>query len=869
MVTIAWCAFAVGAWILQQCAQLPSMVDGAAWLAAPLLLSAAAVGGIRHGASGPRVARLCRWLSVAALASSALAAGYDWAAWRAVRRLQSVLPLALEQQVLEVTGVVRGLPQAQSYGTRFVFQVSRYAWMRVPPARHRPAAKSDPDPASYPGPMQRLPADLSAGLPPQLPAHLPPQLLLTWYRDSRAGGAPLPHLQAGERWRFAVRLRRPHGTANEFGFDREQWLLERDLRATGTVQPLPVPCRLGLRGGFTPAALSDTVDRLRARLGLRIETVLAGAPHAGVVVALATGAQTAISLDDKARFTGTGTNHLVAISGLHVGIVAGLCAWLASRLWRVAARIGLALPLLWPAPYVGALSGLLAAAGYIALAGFGVPAQRAWWMLAAGAATVIGGRQGGAASALAWALGMIVLCDPWAVAAPGLALSFGSVSAVLLAVAGARRRRPALGPAGLELRLAVRLAARVRDGVVHALSLHGRVSVALVPLGALWFAQVPLVGIPANLLAIPWVSLLVTPLVLLGVVSPAPLDAWAYRLANLLIGWLSGYFDLLRLLPGALWHVAEPGPVEVALALTGVVWWLLPRGWPLRRYGLLLMTPLLWTHRALPAAGEFRLTVLDVGQGGATLIETAHHSMLFDAGPGPESSDAGARVVVPFLQAHGLGRLDLLMISHGDSDHAGGAAAVLGAIDVARLRASVPSGHRLWQQAAAAGLADQGLCRAGTRWVWDAVRFEVVWPDRAPDPDAPNLTACVLRVSNAAHAALLPADIEASSEHALVARMASQGASLKAELLLAPHHGSKTSSSTTFLDAIAPREVMFQVGYRNRFHHPSPSVVTRYRVRGVASFRSDADGEVRFETRHGMLDAAAYRVWHRRYWMGQ
>lgn len=832
MVTIAWCAFAVGAWMLQQCAQLPSRVDEAGLLAVPLLLSAVAAGGARYGLPGSRLVHRCRRLAALALGAAALSAGYDWAAVRAAWRLQSALPPALEQQLLEVTGVVRGVPQPQSYGTRFVFEIDHGTGVNAPA----------PDDGAMP----------------------PLRVLLTWYRDNRADTTPLPSLQAGERWRFAVRLLRPHGTANEFGFDREQWLLERGLRATGTVQSWPAPRRLGLRRGIAPAALRDAVDRLRARLMARIEAVLGAAPHAGVVVALATGVQAAISADDKARFTDTGTNHLVAISGLHVGIVAGLCAWLASRFWRAAARIGVPLPLCCPVPYVAALGGLLAAAGYIALAGFGVPAQRAWWMLAAGAATVIGGRQGSALHALAWALGMVVLCDPWAVSAPGLALSFGSVSAVLLAVAGTRHR-PRLPAHGAM----ARCAARVRDGLVDALRLHGRVSVALVPLGAMWFAQIPLVGIPANLLAIPWVSGLVTPLVLVGVVSPAPLDAWAYRAAHALIGLLADYFDLLRRWPDALWRLAEPGPVEVALAVAGVVWWLLPRGWPLRHYGILLLAPLVWPYRVQPAVGEFRLTVLDVGQGGAALIETAHHSMLFDAGPGPESSDAGARVVVPFLQTHGIARLDLMMISHGDSDHAGGAAAVLGAVGVARLRASVPPGHRLWQEAAAAGLADRDVCRAGDAWVWDAVRFEVIWPDRAPDPHAPNLTACVLRVSNAAHAALLPADIEAPSERALVARMARLGANLGAEVLLAPHHGSKTSSSTTLLDAIAPREVVFQVGYRNRFHHPSASVVARYRARGVAAFRSDADGEVRFETRQGRLDAAAYRAWHRRYWMGR
>jgi competence protein ComEC len=417
------------------------------------------------------------------------------------------------------------------------------------------------------------------------------------------------------------------------------------------------------------------------------------------------------------------------------------------------------------------------------------------------------------------------------------------------------------------------LLGRLARGARHfksALRLHGVVTVALVPLSVAWFSQIPLVGVPANLLAIPWVSLLVTPLVLLGVLLPRPLDAWAFHGAHQLLTGLAAYFDVLRAPPWALWRVASPSPLALVLALSGVLWWLMPRGWPLRQAALLLLTPLLWPYRAVPGPGEFRITVLDVGQGGAALIETATHQMLFDAGPGPESTDAGQRVVVPFLQTHGIEKLDMLMISHGDSDHAGGAAAVLGAVAVARLRASVPPAHRLWQSAQAAGLVDRGLCHAGDQWTWDAVRFEVVWPTDAPDPNAPNRTACVLRVSNAAHAALLPADIEAASERALLARYPDQATGvLAAELLLAPHHGSKTSSTPSFLAAIMPREVVFQVGYRNRFHHPHPSVVARYRARGVTLFRSDSDGEVRFESRQAAFDASAYRTWHRRYWMGR
>jgi len=868
MVKLVLCAFALGAWCLQQCASLPGLT---AWLGLLLvalvpmeLLGLAGLNAYRHKTAWLDEWQRLRWPMRAALLALGLSAGFGWAAWRSELRLHTALPLALEQRDLTVSGVVRGLPEPQAYGTRFVFQITRYEHETRPRAKGRRFRSSAGANASTHTPVESTP-----------PANLPRTVLLTWYAPSKTE-QPAAHpvdLQPGQRWRMTVRLRRPHGNANEFGFDHERWMLERNLRATGTVQRRLSPELLGYRDGLNLAVALDAIDRLRARLRRRIETVLAGDAHAGVVVALATGVQSAISQPDWQRFTQTGTNHLVAISGLHVSMVAGLCAWLAAWLWRNAARCGLPLPLLLPAPYLAALAGVAAGGAYIALAGFGVPAQRAWWMLLAGAIAFVGGRDTDVATVLAWALGMVALTDPWALAAPGTALSFGAVASVLLA--GSAQRLSRRGGADRELRrMSLNwVGGRLVRGWQHvkaALKLHGTVTIALLPLCVAWFSQVPLAGVPANLLAIPWVSVLVTPLVLLGVLLPAPLDAWAYRGAQQLLSWLCAYFDVLMLSPGLVWRVPVPDPLAFVLALAGVVWWLMPRGWPLRHYALILLGPLLWPYRVLPAPGEFAVTVLDVGQGGAALIETANHQMLFDAGPGPESTDAGQRVVVPFLQSHGIARLDLMMISHRDSDHAGGAAAVMGGVQVASVRASVPPGQRVWQQVRAAGVNDRGLCHAGTRWTWDAVDFEVLWPVSAPDPVAPNQTACVLRVSNRAHAVLLTADIEAAAERALTDRVAAlEPGGLAAEVLLAPHHGSKTSSSGFILDAIMPREVVFQVGYLNRFHHPDPSVLARYRALGAALFRSDADGEVRFQTHGAQLASMRYRVWHQRYWMGR
>jgi len=816
-----------------------------------------------------------------ALVGLALSAGFGWAELRAEWRLAYALPAAFEGRDMRVSGRIVGVPEPFAQGMRFTFEVSDV--VDISESGKGAAAGVDFD-------------------------HFPRKLLLSWYR-------PTPQLaqqlQPGRHWQLTVRLRRVHGSANPGGFDMERWMLERDIRASGQVRELPVPVAAELAHGWQPGAALAALDRWRMRTRERIEAVLSDAPHAGVVVALATGMQAAIGHDDWQRFTATGTNHLVAISGLHVSLVAGLLAVCVTALWRAAGRMGSLLPLILPAQQAAVLAAVIGGGVYVALAGFGVPAQRAWWMLLVAALARLSGCQTGVSTVLAWALGIVVAIDPWAVASPGFEMSFGAVAALVLASSrvvgkGPARRHDEPGSTrdipvpqseeskskrdrpGFEHKLNIGCATgetsaqpRLRRPggtslflqscwrrLVDMLNLHGALTLALLPLSVAWFAQVPLLGVPANLLAIPWVSFFVTPAVLLGVALPAPLDAWALHAAHVGLSGLAAYLDVLCMPHWGLWRVPFPKPLPFVLAALGVLWWLVPRGWPLRRWAACLWLPLLWPAPSAPAAGEFRMTVLDVGQGGATLVETAHHRLLFDTGTGPSAGDAGARVVVPYLQGRGFESLDMLVISHGDSDHAAGAPAVMQALRVGVLRASLPPTNRLWAQAQTSGVADRAPCRAAQQWQWDGVTFAFLWPTAAPDASAPNQTACVLRISNGSHAALLTADIEASAEQALIAQGAArQPGQLRADILLAPHHGSLSSSTPDFLDAIVPRHVVFQVGYRNRFHHPHERVVARYVARGTVTYRSDRDGAVQFETAAQTLEVQRYRTTHRRYWM--
>jgi competence protein ComEC len=612
--------------------------------------------------------------------------------------------------------------------------------------------------------------------------------------------------------------------------------------------------------------------------------------------------------------------------------------------------------LIVPAQKVAVTAGVLFAAMHAALAGFNVPAQRALWMAGAVALAFVSGRSVAPSWVLAWALGLVLLLDPWAVVSAGFWLSFCAVAAIVYAMSGRPRLRDderhdeqedelhldasadtsataqpgRLSRPRFAARILAALRARLRTCAARlrsAAQVQFAVTIALAPLTVYWFSQIPLIGPLANAFAIPWVSLFVTPAVLAGVALPAPFDAYAFRAAHALLELLVAALQSLSGSSWALWRLPQPNGWALAAAAIGVAWCLAPRGWPLRWAAPLTWLPLLLPPPPGPPPGAFRLTALDIGQGSSILVETAHHALLFDAGPGPESTHAGERVVVPYLQANGVYTLDTMVISHADSDHSGGAPAVLAGVEVRQLLAGLVPSNALWEKARAVG-ADTVRCSAGQHWQWDGVEFSMLWPDPGPLQGNPNGHCCVLRVStagvhdssgtamSAANAAgvatvsteanatpeanattspnaatsatestaprltaLLAADIEAPVERILLARDRDV---LSAQILLVPHHGSKTSSTEPFLDSIEPLVAVFQVGYRNRFHHPNPGVFERYLARHIELARSDEDGAVQILAGDDLaqdppvqgepaprptLSLERYRSAHRRYWM--
>jgi competence protein ComEC len=801
--------FASGVGLLQTRPALPGVMQVVLLLVA-LMLAAMASHRMRHASA-----------RVQARIASGVITGFLWAALLATHHLAEELPVALEGQEITVTGVVANLPYRFERGLRFHFAVEQAA--------------------SAEGGALTLPS----------------RIALSWYDDPRAKLSP-PAVRPGERWQLSVKLKRPHGNANPGGFDYEVWLLEQGLRATGNVRGLgPDSGNRRLDAFvFSPTAM---VERCRGWLRERMAKALAGQRYAGVIIALVIGDQRDIGQDDWKVFTRTGIGHLVSISGLHITMVAGLFAALVQALWRRSFYTRVQLPLLLPAQKVAALAGTAAALVYVLLAGFGVPAQRTFYMIAVLAIALWTGRIASVSHVLCTALAVVLLLDPWAVLWPGFWLSFSAVAVILYVSVG--RARPMCQDGAASRMQTLSDAARTQYAV----------TVGLVPLTLLLFGQISLVSPLANAIAIPLVSFAVTPLALAGSVAPAPLSAWLLLAAHWLVAQLALLLEWLSGFTLAVWTAPIPQWWMFALGVTGMLWLLAPRGWPARWLGLLLWLPLLLNAPDAPERG-FRVTAFDVGQGNALLVETASHRLLYDTGPAyTPDSDGGSRVILPYLRYRGISRLDAMLVSHSDIDHAGGALSVLDEIDVGWVGSSLEPEHEIINQA-----SHHSRCLAGQNWTWDGVRFEMLHPTPSIydiPGQKPNGRSCTLKVSAGGVSMLLAGDIEAPQESLLLSGMPQR---LPSTVLLAPHHGSGTSSTPDFLDAVAPQIAVFQVGYRNRYRHPKAEVDQRYAARGIRRLRSDVDGAVMLEFPTGAGGGAAgavgvetHRLTRKRYWFGR
>jgi len=749
------------------------------------------------------------------------------ALWQAQQRLNPLL----EGQVILLLGVIASLPQQTDISVRFRFQV------------------------------------ISAFEVNQTSSVLVPQWIdLVWYDRESAElmkGSRWADLKAGDTWQFSVRLKAPHGTLNPGGFDEALWRWEQGVMATGAVitsKRAAVPQKIKSSWLYSIAQARQYVRSEIERKLLQGDAQ--SRSLAGVISALVMGDQAAIQAADWDLFRATGVAHLMSISGLHITLFAWVMAAAIRGIWRMSALCGSRLCLHWPAPHVALLAGTLMATLYALFSGWGLPSQRTVIMLW----VVCLLRLMGARWPIFWGLGLAlwvaVALDPWAMLQPGFWLSFAAVGVLMLNEPVQSADRTKLEEGGTAM--VIKMVGQAFQTLRTLLREQWVVTVALTPLVVLFFEQLSWVGLLANLVAIPWVTWLVTPLAILGVFA-SPLwvvASWALQPLMAVLTWMAS-------LPGSVWLLPPPPLVLAVMAMGGGLLLLQQWPWALRSWGVLFILPIFLWQVPRPAPGQFDLWFADVGQGNAVLIRTTHHALLYDAGPlYSETSDAGQRILVPLLHRLGV-KLDRVMLSHRDADHTGGALAVLRAHPQADLWSSLEEGHPL------STLRPVHACMAGQKWEWDGVQFELLHPlfsDYAKLAGS-NALSCVLRVDASQQAsskmsherqqasALLVGDIEAAQELAMLQRLALQPVGV----LLVPHHGSQTSSTSGFIEALKPHWAVVQAGYLNRYGHPSPQVIQRYESQGVPLTASSECGAAYWQSTQPQQLSCEREV-RRRYW---
>jgi competence protein ComEC len=813
--------FVFGAWLLQQQTLLPEFFIGlqASWILSPSLAI-----WICLLKSSFKYQHYYKKFSTFVFASLL---GFIWAANFAAIRLSDELPIDWQQKSINVIGVVASLPEVTERGERFRFDVEKIL------------TKDDTHTLKIP---RHISLNFYKDIKSPRPENAPSQF--NFFRPSQ--------FHAGERWQFTVRLKRPHTTYNPHGFDFEAWALAENIRATGSIHS---------KSGYKKLANfvwrpSYVVEILREKVGNHISQTLANKPYTGVIRALVVGDDSQISAENWNVFLRTGVNHLVSISGLHITMLAGLAFAVTAFFWRRIPSLVMRMPTRKAATIVG----LVVAIIYALLAGMSVPTQRTLLMLATFALALLFGKNLAISRALALAVLVVVIVDPWAVNAPGFWLSFGAVALIAYVTVG--RLKPL-------------------SSFKTAVHTQWAITLGLLPLLIIMFGQASIISPIANAFAIPVISLLVVPLSILG--SIIPID-FILQAAHFILELCMRALNYLANLPT--WQQAAPPIWALLLAMLGVVWLLLPRGFPQRWLGLVLLLPLFFVSPEKIAEGAMKVTVLDVGQGLAVTIQTKNHVLLYDAGPRYSAqSDAGGRIVVPFLRGAGVKKLDGFIVSHDDIDHSGGAASVLTQLPVTWLMSSFEPIEITTKKSI--------RCIAGQTWLWDKVKFEVLYPDLASYQNTnlkDNNRSCVLKVTSQFGSILLTGDIEKEAENVLLnadisdvigddalqansyaaagdaisSRAESQ---LKSDVLIAPHHGSKTSSTREFVQAVGAQHSIFTVGYLNRFKHPKPLIEKRFEESGAYTYRSDYQGALTIDfSRQKNIRINALRQSQPRYW---
>ena len=657
-------------------------------------------------------------------------------------------------------------------------------------------------------------------------ARLPARSRVSWYQ-------PAAEPSIGDVWQLELRLKQPRGSSNPGLFDVEAWMLRNRIQATGYVVS-------GKRNRLIEGGVGSGLDGLRRRFVGRVADATSSPEVAAVLAAIGVGARHEISRESWQQYSVTGTSHLMAISGLHIGLAA-MAAYLLSRL--------IAFPLLLRGNVhlLAIVMGVICATSYAAISGFGVPAQRASLMLLLGASALLRRREIDALTTVSLAAIVVFILEPVATMAPGFSLSFSAVLLLIWLARFGRRRlrgRSFLANAGNRFRQLF---------VVQIALLFG-----LMPLTVLLFDRIAWLATPVNLVAVPIFSTVTVPFSLMGlglgdIFSQA--SHVALKVAAMSVEYLSLMIAAAARLPYADTRVPVPGGLLLLLAVLPALLVLIPRGWPGRYVAILSVAALLLYSPGTPEKGCVQLHVLDVGQGLATVLQTHGSTLLFDTGASFRGGGSvGERTVVPFLRSRGIRQIDWLLVSHADIDHSGGVGAIYDYADVSMLLVGETLGD--------AGLTSS-RCRAGRRWTVDQVHFQVLHPDTGRAWQG-NDASCVLLVEAGRYGLLLTGDIEADAERAIIAANNLS----RVEIVIVPHHGSATSSGLPFVKAVSPTIAIVSAGYGNRWGFPKAAVVERWQAVGATVLNTATAGAVslRLCRDSGIRDLRMDRQERRRFW---
>lgn len=832
----------------------------------------------------------------------AFVVGYSWMFWHIYLNLAKRLPENLDGNPIQVMGTIASIPEIGKDGARFEFEIKttipEVSWVnpgRVMLAYSKPYSKTRKNNRIKENNIENIheiiknemkegtevgTTKINTLVKNEIKEEIKEKTIeIKEIKEAKETKCKPEDLKVGDEWQFWVKLKKPRAYSNPGSFDKEKYYFQNRLQAQGRIL-LKMP---GRKKGIdcSPKKIAShwtvyPIHRLRSELYQKMKITLKNKRFGPLITALVLGIREGITEEQWAVFRDTGTAHLMAISGLHVGLVASVIYYMTQLIWRCLPQSFLMIPAAW----AGACTAIMAAVIYAILAGFSVPTQRAVVMILLFMMTIIIRRIGNAWRNYFIALAIVLLIDPFCTLSMGFWLSFAAVAMMLYGLKGR------LHPEGLWWK-------------------WGRaqwvVFLGLMPLSLASFNQLSLISPLANILAIPWVSFTVVPVALIATL----ILPFSERVGTVFLMGAEACFSVLwpvlhffANISVATWVPAAFSKLALISAFIGTIILLVPRGFPVRFIGLIWLLPLFFQKPSYPAFGSARFTLLDVGQGLAAIVETSNHVLVFDTGPKlTEIINTGSRVVLPFLENRGIKKIDALVISHGDNDHIGGLGSILEKMNVGviltseisainkvmtasnNLKISKTIKNSVYQssvyQSPAYSLSSIPYiknCYAGKRWHWDGVDFEMIHPDTTHDSADANTPkpkrndhCCVLQVKVGKQKLLLTGDIEMRSEKKLLEKLKQK---LASTILVVPHHGSCSSSTEDFIEAVNPAYAVIPVGYLNPYGHPKAEIVERYRKLKISVLDSIQDGAISFTLKNQLAvePPQCYRSQYKHYW---